>query len=373
MAEDNSTGVKYRRVASELREEILAGDHPVGASLPKLQVIADRFDVSFVTASRAVGVLSQEGLVSTAQKRNGIVVLRNRPAAPPRSTTLACLFRPARSRGQVDNFALDMVEGVRDAISERGYRFIHHGLDEDRYEKRTAEAVEAEGACGLLLDQKTPLDALIRLSALGVPAVLFNRDEDVPGLSTVSVDFAAVAKGSAELFRAKGYERVAFYAQPKHEATWTQSEAAARSAGVAFRREFVAAARKAGFEGDRLVLIPESDPTPAQEEPETYGLPRKRPPGWRSLAIQARSDTTAVRIVKAVGKTNLELGRDVGVVGCYDLEVGRGGPTPLTTWRVDGWLIGAAAVRELLARVERPGAPKTRLSISAEFLDRGTA
>ncbi|MGW0245370.1 GntR family transcriptional regulator [Nocardia goodfellowii] len=67
----------YRDVAASLREAIQAGEYAPGATLPKQDELAARFDVNIKTVRQAVGLLEAEGLV-TAIRRRGTVV-RERP------------------------------------------------------------------------------------------------------------------------------------------------------------------------------------------------------------------------------------------------------------------------------------------------------
>jgi len=359
---------KYQRIATRLKERIAQGTYPVGTPLPTMEALGREFGASLGTVFRAVQTLSEDNLISTASRRSGAVVQHK---TPPRSKTIACLLRPPNPRNDEDNFALDIIEGLRDEISSRECRFIYHGLDETDYERRVIEAVELEGAFGILLDQKTPLPAARRLCNLRVPAVMLNRCEDVPGLSTVSLDFDAMTRATVRLFRKHGYERVGFYKMPHGEDQLTPEMAAACAPVFEMRSAFLAAAE--GYSGDQIVLLPEPAETRLSEEPATFGLPLRRPDDWRSLAVMTASDTNALHMLSALRKTDLVLGKDVGVVGCYDLESGRHSPTPPSTWRIDGRAIGAVAVRELLARVEQPDTPPSRIHLPLEFVDRGTA
>ncbi|MEO3874675.1 GntR family transcriptional regulator [Nonomuraea sp. B12E4] len=69
---------RYERIADALREEILAGAHPVGSQLPSESELAGRFGAARGTVRQAVAVLATEGLVGSRQGARRIVLGRAR-------------------------------------------------------------------------------------------------------------------------------------------------------------------------------------------------------------------------------------------------------------------------------------------------------
>ncbi|MFC4123142.1 GntR family transcriptional regulator [Nonomuraea zeae] len=65
---------RYERIADELRDEILAGAHPVGSQLPSESELAGRFGAARGTVRQAVAVLAAEGLVGSRQGARRIVL-----------------------------------------------------------------------------------------------------------------------------------------------------------------------------------------------------------------------------------------------------------------------------------------------------------
>ncbi|GAB3813468.1 winged helix-turn-helix domain-containing protein [Kribbella italica] len=61
------TSAKYDRVASALRAEIRDGKHSVGAPLPPIAELTERFGISHMTAKQALKVLRDEGLIATGR------------------------------------------------------------------------------------------------------------------------------------------------------------------------------------------------------------------------------------------------------------------------------------------------------------------
>lgn len=85
-----------RRIASDLREAILRGDLAPGALLPSERELIDRYGTTKSTASKVVGILLAEGLVTTEFGRGTFV--RHRP--PLRRISAARRHAAHRSAGK---------------------------------------------------------------------------------------------------------------------------------------------------------------------------------------------------------------------------------------------------------------------------------
>lgn len=63
----------YKQVADELRDRIVSGELAPGAALPSVRALAQQYEVTNVTASRAVDLLRSEGLADTQPGRGTFV------------------------------------------------------------------------------------------------------------------------------------------------------------------------------------------------------------------------------------------------------------------------------------------------------------
>lgn len=74
MSGDRVSGLPaYRRVANQLRTQIVAGEYAPGAQLPSERELVERYAVSRPTIRQAIGVLHTEGLV-VAEHGRGVFV-----------------------------------------------------------------------------------------------------------------------------------------------------------------------------------------------------------------------------------------------------------------------------------------------------------
>lgn len=368
-----AVGPKYQQVASMLREQILSGDLSVGEKLPPMTSLASRHEVSLATIFRAVQVINQEGLVSGSGGRGGTVVQRRQPVASLSRTMMAGIFRPPRARRQTDNFALDIIEGLREEISQLGFRLLYHGLDEGEYAQRILELVDSGQTCGCLIDQKTPLSLIKRLAASQVPCVLFNRYEQVDGLSCVWPDYADIGRESARKLHQRGYQRLGFYKTFTAGEETAELDLAAIWPVLAMQQGFVEEAQRLGYHDEDLLLLREPDHRDQQYAPATFGLVSSRTRGWRSLGVLTFSDTYAIKMQKAIKQTDLRLGQDAGVISGLSLDISREAEQPPSSWHISPQLIGKEAVKELHARLQDNAQQARLVKLPATFNDCHTA
>jgi DNA-binding LacI/PurR family transcriptional regulator len=363
---------KYEQVVDYLNDQIREGHCPVGGKLPSARDLSSTLGVSVATTFRAIQELARAGVVESYVGAKGTIVVRREPISEAKPTTLACLLRGHRARNDEDNFAVDMIQGVRDEISAHHYRFVYHCLDERDYDRRMLRLAREDWTCGILVDQATPTETIRQMLKTGMPTIIMNRQLALPGLNCVVPDYERIARESGRMFFEKGYERVGFASIEFGESNWSESQKNSAYPTMAMRRGLRATALARGLCEDDIVWIAEHS-APVQSTPEFFGLPRRKPEDWRPLGVLADTDKRAVALIEAVRQTDLILGKDIGVIGCYDLPAGRHSTIPPSTWRIDPLAIGAGAVSQLIGCVESHEAQAAFVKISVEFVDRGTA
>ena len=360
---------KYRHIGNRLLDRIRRGDYDRHSRLPPISVASREFGVSYMTMRAAYHFLADVGVLKLTRGK-GTEIIRRRPALTVSQTTVGCLMRPVRRpRNEADNFCIDMTEAVMAELPKHGYRPLFHSLLEDDYERGMLQLSDESAVSGFLLDQCAPISVIRKLAGQGLPVVLYNRLVDVPNVQCVTPDYDGVGRSAVLLFVQRGYERVAYCGGTFDESGLTEERAAATAPARAVLDGLLDAA--AG-----LRLVPETMPLPPTREevgrPEAYGLPRRKGSDWRPLAILTPTDLCALRLIQAIEKTDLELGKDVGVLSGLALEARYHTETPPTASRIDARAIGAEAVRALVARIADPGAGCEPVKLQLEFLDCGT-
>lgn len=109
MSPNPSKEYPFKRVANELRAEILRGDLAPGDKLPSENVLKDRFEVTRATVRKGIAVLRMEGLVTTSQGKGAFV--RERPHVNLRQT--GSIYRARRATGAANFNAEAEAQGQR--------------------------------------------------------------------------------------------------------------------------------------------------------------------------------------------------------------------------------------------------------------------
>src|SRR5262249_2961458 len=140
----------YLVLAQELEGRIRAGDWAAG-KIPTVRGIAERHDVSIVTASRALQVLRDKGLVRTVE-RSGCYLVPPAPAGPER---WACCLRITAGPFQQASAAVSAT-GF-EAVARQGKAVfvtdafdLRDGTNEEEL-NRQAHAAAAAGLRGVFL------------------------------------------------------------------------------------------------------------------------------------------------------------------------------------------------------------------------------
>jgi GntR family transcriptional regulator len=91
----------YQKIAKFFRDQILSGELEPGERLPAEAWLADRFGVSRGTATKALGLLRSEGLITTGQGARSVVLARLRIP----HTATGANFRARQASGKANDIA----------------------------------------------------------------------------------------------------------------------------------------------------------------------------------------------------------------------------------------------------------------------------
>lgn len=361
---------RYKQIKDMLKAHISKGIYDVGDRLPTVRQICKDFDASFLTAHRAVRELAAEGFVETQPGSKGTVVICNKPPETERATTVACLLRPHRPRNEEDNFGVDLIQGIRNGISLHGYRFVYHCLDEADYGRRMLDLVKKDWCCGIVLDQRVPRPTIEALLASGLPAVLVNRVETIPGLNCVAPDYERIGREGARMMLAKGYCRLGFIALPEGTVPCGEMATGTNYSTFAIAQGLRSVAMAHGLShGDLHWLFEPFKGQSSPRTPDAYGLPWRKPPDWKPLGILMDTDRRATGLLEAIAMTDLVLGKDIGLIGCLNLPFRQRFCPSLSTWRIDAVAVGEMAAAHLVGAIENPSRPPANVVVPPAFVE----
>jgi LacI family transcriptional regulator len=236
----------------------------------------------------------------------------------------------------------DLAHACEEAAESLGHTVIVGSSDQlARREERYIDLFEEQRVRGMLI---APLDGpserIERLVKRGMPLVLFDVRESEDRFCAVALDGTAGGRVATGHLISTGRRRIAFLGGPLHqvEDRWRGAQiAVAEAPGVSLRHidtadQTIAEGRRAG---EAIVALP------ASERPD---------------AIFAANDLLALGAMQAIVLAeDLEIPRDIAIVGYDDIDYASSAIVPLTSVRQPLEMLAREAVRLLLDEAERRG------------------
>ncbi|MEZ0165863.1 substrate-binding domain-containing protein [Kineococcus sp. LSe6-4] len=309
---------------------------------PSMVQVATVAGVSVGTVSNALNHPEQVRPATLARVRAAIEQLGFTPNANARSLAGG----ESRTIGLVvvdlgNTLFVDIARGAqREAAARRESLLVTNSDRDDAQQDAHLDLFESARVRGVVLAPLSdPFAGIQRVRRHGTPLVVVNYDDGRQDCCTVLVDNERVGYLAARHMIDLGRRRLAWVSelndlQPVRE----------RQAGV----------RRAVREAGRGVDLVELDTEGVGENhgdhvvEEVLALPARRRPD----ALVAVTDILGVSVVEALQGAGLSVPEDIAVMGCDHDARAWGGAVPLTTVRLEGEEMGAAAVRLLAAEVE---------------------
>jgi LacI family transcriptional regulator len=359
-------------MALESAPAIEAGvSHGLGAEarLPSSREVARRHGVSPVTASRALQVLRDKGLIRTVD-RSGSYLAGAAAAGPAECWALVLRNTPGPWRQASLTFARSGFDAVArsEGVLFQADRFV---LDDDAPPRvaqlrRQARDAAAAGIRGVFLmpsrvsDEQMRLDeALVRACReAGLAVVLIERNLRGPG-RRLEQDLAAAddvdgGLRCTEHLLESGRRRVAFVAgspTSSHEG---------RLAG------YLAALQRAGAGQEPLVL----EQHMALDTRAAYQDLADRLLRLEADGVVCYQDYTALGLVVELLARGLRVPADVAITGFDNLPIGKAFALGVTTYAFPAEAIASQAVRLMRWRSLDPSAPPVKVLVRGDLVIR---
>lgn len=302
---------------------------------------------------------------ASASKRTAEKVRRAAAELGYRPNVLARSLITGRSRiiglvvAYLENyFYPEAVERLSMALQEQGYRVLVFmaaptvgkvdGVLQEILDYQVDGIVLASVSMSSLLAE--------RCQAVGIPVVLFNRDQDDERLSSVTTDNRAGGRALAGLLVSHGHERIAYVAGFEGASTQRDRE-------LGFREGLGAAGRELYARG-----VGNFDYATAQDAARRM-FDRAAPPD----AVFVCNDHMAFAVMDVLRfELGLKVPRDVAVVGFDDVPPAAWPAYSLTTFRQRINRMVAETVTTLMDRIEARETGPRRIKIDGSLIVRGS-
>ena len=253
-------------------------------------------------------------------------------------------------------FFAEVLDGLDAAARERGYRtLITTGNRDPLAEQRALEQLLELRADGVVLAGARLAAEVVGAAARTVPIALVGSDLRLRDVDVVVDDDFRGAELAVEHLAALGHRDIALID-------------GGQGAGAAERRAgYRAAMADAGLSGH--IRIEAGDFT---EEGGYEGARRLLNGPKRPTAIFASNDQSAVGALNAINEAGLRVPQDVSLMGYDNTALAALRHISLTTIHQPRNQIGVMAMKAVVHRIERPGAPARRHVLAPKLIVRDT-
>jgi DNA-binding LacI/PurR family transcriptional regulator len=335
---------KYLQIAESLRKAIEGGRYRNGVRLPSEAELVRRFNVSRMTAVKAMQYLQQQGLL-VRRTGSGSYAAESTPGHKP----VFGLIIP--DLGQTEIF-----EPICKGISASPYAGGHSLAWGHSTAPSANKEDEAEHLCEQYIEQRVagiffaPLEfgekrdqvnarVLRALKAARIPVVLLDRCVlDYPARSEydlVGLDNRRAGYLMTDHFLRQGARRVGFLALEGSAETVDDRIAGFREALYAHKRPL-----------DRKMVL-RADPTDTTAICDAVTANKLD-------AVLCANDLTAAHLMRTLLSAGFRIPEDIRVAGIDDVRYAGLLPVPLTTFHQPCLEIGAAALAAMLDRIGNP-------------------
>ncbi len=356
-----------------LKLEALAQDLGPEAKLPTTTQLRATLGVSVKTLNDAVRELERR---NTLRSVNGVGIYVANPAPATTKNVVGLLYHSAESYGkQQSPYMQSLLNGIRSESKKNGVGILLADADNtDVWDKLAGFLIYCN-------DPKMMKGYLAQLPPHLPRVLLLHREHDASVTNVAADDFGG-AKLATEHLIAQGHRRISYLLSSSPESLDYYSPL--RRAG------YHAALAEAGieFEDGWVSYLNESNPERRFEKNIADQLNEINNPnlgylmkserrmelwlehGWRELgctAIMAHNDSTAIGVMRALGKAGLRVPEDVSVIGFDGTPLCEYSTPPLTTVEVPLHEIGARALQLLQEQINDCNVVPERVTLPVRF------
>ncbi|WP_211746111.1 GntR family transcriptional regulator [Paenibacillus sp. Marseille-Q4541] len=184
----------YQQIQEYIRHVIASENMKPGDRIPTEKELMEQFQVSKITVANALTGLANEKLIARVPGKGSFV--SDEAGIPPTTpSTLTTKGRDSAEHSRLiglimptihDYFAIRLIEGIEQALNEKGYRSMivltHGKLEKEKDAIKELKALGAEGLLIFPVDEENYNEEILGMKLSGYPFMLIDRY--LPGIET---------------------------------------------------------------------------------------------------------------------------------------------------------------------------------------------
>lgn len=317
-----------------------------GDVLPSESKLCDIFDVSRMTARKAITALIEDNIVCRVHGKGTFVARKVEPGYTMQHKVIGIItprysgnLKLSKSQSPTH---YRVIESIEQYCGEKG---LDLSIISSKFAKLSIDDLEAIPVAGivLLFPHQEHFDLIAKLKKCGKPFVAVHCFLDIAGINKINIDVFKSSYEATSLLIGKGRKDIVFLGQSPFS-----------GAGYTHYQGYGKAMLDSG-------LVPQL--YAAHGYPETaWNFDDFRRKIKKFDGIVAAEDPMAACFIKAAVRTGINVPDDVSVCGFYDSEICQHITPALTSMRLPLHMLGIAAVKRLYSLLEKPGsAPETTM------------
>lgn len=329
----------YKKILTDLREEILSGKLAVEEQLPTEKELSDRYQVSRITSKRALNELEQEGLIYRVRGKGSFVKAKETSATTIEESFViknnkALFILPFLNDLSVGNFT----EGLLPTLQQEQIEVSMATLDV--FKQKTVDELtqEYDGLIYYAEDTDLYLDILVKLSMKHFPVIVLDKKHFELNFPTILSDNVNGGFLATQQLIAQGHERIAYlFGNTTHPQSVKNRYVgylhALNQADIAFH---TSSGDEKATNHDLIEYLTENNIT----------------------GIVCENDLVAIEAMRILKQHHYHVPDDFSIIGFDNIQASQFVDPPLTTIAQDFTLIGAIAGETLITWLKTKKMPQ---------------
>ncbi len=344
---------KYQIVKNAIMKSIISEELLVDSVVPSENDIAKTFNVSIVTARKALTDLVHDGFVYRIRGKGSFV--KNTAQTNKSNSNMKIISFLVMSDKEADSSTMRLIRGAQTYLSTRGYSLVVEcSNDSAEMERVLIDSCIKQNVAGIIIfpvDPEMNIDCYENLTNERVPFVLVDRAPENFLVNYVSSYNLDGAYRITQYLLSLNHKKIAFAAMNgKVESERLRYEG------------YSAALKRAGIKLENDLYI--NDAIDNIDKILSLVLQKE------ATAIICVNDISASMIINHLRKNNIKIPQDVSITGFDDAEIAKHLSPSLTTVRQPFLEIGSAAAKQLIDCIENPFIGLGRILLSTEIIIR---